>query len=50
MFYNYKFDSADPSNNHSFDIHDIDLAIVNGMRRIIMTDIPNLGAIGEKLY
>jgi DNA-directed RNA polymerase alpha subunit len=32
-----------------FDIHDIDLAIVNGMRRIIMTDIPNLGAIGEKL-
>jgi DNA-directed RNA polymerase alpha subunit len=49
MFYNYKFDSTDPSNNHSFDIHDIDLAIVNGMRRIIMTDIPNLGAIGEKL-
>ena len=49
MFYNYKFDSIDPSNNHSFDIHNIDLAIVNGMRRIIMTDVPNLGAIGEKL-
>jgi DNA-directed RNA polymerase subunit L len=49
MFYNYKFDSSDPSNNHSFDIHDVDLAIVNGIRRIIMTDVPNLGAIGEKL-
>jgi DNA-directed RNA polymerase subunit L len=49
MFHNYIFDPQDPSNNHSFEIHNIDLAIVNGIRRIIMTDIPNIGAIGEKL-
>jgi len=49
MFYNYSFDAKDPSNNHSFDIHNIDLAIVNGIRRIILTDIPIPGAIGEKL-
>lgn len=49
MFHNYIFDPLDPSNNHSFEIHDIDLSIVNGIRRIIMTDIPNIGAIGEKL-
>ena len=49
MFHNYIFDPEDPSNNHSFEIHNIDLAIVNGIRRIIMTDIPIIGAIGEKL-
>jgi DNA-directed RNA polymerase subunit L len=49
MFHNYNFDPSDPSNNHSFEIHNIDLSIVNGIRRIIMTDIPNIGAIGEKL-
>jgi len=49
MFYNYSFDPKDPSNNHTFDIHNIDLAIVNGIRRIILTDIPIPAAIGEKL-
>ena len=50
MFYNYKFDSIDPSNNHSFDIHNIDLAIVNGMRRIIMTDFNPLQVHQGVLY
>jgi DNA-directed RNA polymerase subunit L len=49
MFHNYIFNANDPSNNHTFDIHDVDLAIVNGIRRIILTDIPIPAAIGEKL-
>ena len=49
MFHNYVYDPLDPSNNHNFEIHNIDLSIVNGIRRIILTDIPNIGAIGEKL-
>lgn len=49
MFHNYIFDPKDPSNNHSFEVHDIDLAIINGIRRIILTDIPIPGAIGEKI-
>lgn len=49
MFHNYTFDISDPSNNHGFEIHNIDLSIVNGIRRIIMTDVPNVGAIGEKI-
>lgn len=49
MFKNYSFDIKDPSNNHSFEIDDVDLSIVNGIRRIILTDIPIPGIIGEKL-
>lgn len=49
MFEKYTFDIKDPSNNHSFEIHDVDLAIVNGLRRTILTDIPIPGIIGEKL-
>lgn len=49
MFHNYIFDPKDPTNNHSFEVHDIDLAIINGIRRIILTDIPIPGAIGEKI-
>jgi len=49
MFHNYVYDPLDPSNNHNFEIHNVDLSIVNGIRRIILTDIPNIGAIGEKL-
>lgn len=49
MFRNYSFDPKDPSNNHTFEIHNIDLAIVNGIRRIILTDIPITGIIGETI-
>lgn len=47
MFQNYTYDK--PSNCHSFDIYNIDLAVVNGIRRVILTDIPTPGIIGEKL-
>jgi len=49
MFRNYSHNSNDPSNNHSFEIHNIDLSVVNGIRRIILTDIPIPGVIGESL-
>lgn len=48
MFRNYKFDSKDASGKHSFEIHDVDIAIVNGIRRTILTDIPIPGIIGEE--
>jgi len=47
MFHNYKHDKNDPTNKYSFDIHDIDISIVNGIRRILLTDIPIPGIIGE---
>ena len=49
MFEKYIFDIQDPTNNHSFVINDIDLSIVNGIRRTILTDTPIPGVIGEKL-
>jgi len=48
MFKNYKFDPKDPSDKHTFEIHNIDISIINGIRRIILTDIPNVGIIGEE--
>lgn len=47
MFRNYKYDPNDPTDKHSFEIHDIDLAIINAIRRIILTDIPIPGIISE---
>lgn len=47
MFRNYSHDTKDPSNKHSFEIYDVDIAIVNGIRRTILTDIPIPGMIGE---
>lgn len=49
MFRNYSFDPKDPSNNHTFEIHNVDLAIINGIRRTILTDVPNVGVIGETI-
>jgi DNA-directed RNA polymerase subunit L len=46
-FQNYSYN--EPSNCYSFDINNIDLAIINGIRRVILTDIPIPGIIGEKL-
>ena len=36
------------ANRYEFHIKDVDLAIVNGIRRIILSDIPNLGFRGEE--
>ena len=46
-FQNYNYD--EPSGCHTFEINNIDLAIINGIRRVILTDIPIPGIIGEKL-
>ena len=46
-FQNYSYD--EPSGCSSFEINNIDLAIINGIRRVILTDIPIAGIIGEKL-
>ena len=48
MFRNYSHDPKDPSDKHSFEIYDVDVAIINGVRRIILTDIPIPGIIGEE--
>lgn len=45
MFHNYEFNKA--SNKHTFEIHDVEVSIVNGIRRVILTDIPIPGIIGE---
>jgi DNA-directed RNA polymerase alpha subunit len=45
MFKNYEYDSK--PEKYSFDIENIDLSIVNGIRRTILTDIPVVGFIGE---
>lgn len=47
MFKNYVYDEKDPSGKHTFEIHDVDISIVNGIRRVILTDIPICGFIGE---
>jgi DNA-directed RNA polymerase subunit L len=46
-FQNYSYDEL--SSCHTFNINNIDLAIINGIRRVILTDIPIPGIIGEKL-
>lgn len=45
MFRNYVYDARNA--RHSFEIHNVDLAIVNGLRRVILTDIPMVGFRGE---
>jgi DNA-directed RNA polymerase subunit L len=47
MFRNYKYDPKDPAQTHSFEIHGVDLSIVNGVRRTILTDIQTIGFSGE---
>lgn len=48
MFKNYTFDKKDVAQCHTFEIHDLDLSIVNGIRRTILTDIPVVGFSGEE--
>lgn len=45
MFRNYNYDAR--CARHTFEIHNLDLAIVNGLRRVILTDIPVVGFRGE---
>jgi DNA-directed RNA polymerase subunit L len=37
-----------PHGRFSFEIHDLDLSIINGLRRVIITDIPVIGFSGEE--
>lgn len=48
MFKNYRFDKKDPSQCHSFEMHGVDLAVVNGIRRTILTDVEVVGFSGEE--
>jgi DNA-directed RNA polymerase subunit L len=43
-FENYTFVSA---HKHTFDVDGVDVAVVNALRRIILTDLPNVGFRGE---
>lgn len=45
MFKNYSYDPK--SQKNSFDIENVDLSIINGIRRIILTEIPTVGFYGE---
>jgi len=47
MFKKYLFDPKDPTNRHSFEIYDIDLSIINSIRRCILSEISIPGMIGE---
>ena len=47
MFKNYTFDSSLPINRYSFEIFDIDIAVINSIRRVILSDIEIPGMIGE---
>lgn len=48
MFRNYQFDEKDPAKRHVFEIHGADVSIINGIRRVIWTDIPVVGFLGEE--
>ena len=45
MFKNYTYEPK--SHKNSFDIENMDLSIANGIRRIILTEIPTVGFYGE---
>lgn len=48
IFRNYTHDPAAPTGRHTFEIHGLDVSIANGLRRVILTDIPTLGFSGEE--
>ena len=47
MFRNWNYDDA--TERTSFEIHDVDLAIVNGMRRVAISEVPTLAFRGEPM-
>lgn len=46
MFNNYKFDNI--ANKHSFNIDNIDLGLINSIRRVILSEIPVVAFYGEE--
>jgi len=46
MFKNYNYDKY--AEKHSFDIENLDLSVINSIRRIILTEIPVVGFYGEE--
>jgi len=46
-FDNYTYADNDPAKCHEWDMLDIDLSVANALRRVLLTDIPNLGFRGE---
>ena len=47
MFKNYLFDPNNPTNRYTFEIYDIDVSIINSIRRILLSEINIPGIIGE---
>lgn len=47
-FENYTHSSTDPARRHEWDAVNLDLAIANAIRRVVLTDIPVLGFRGEE--
>jgi DNA-directed RNA polymerase subunit L len=47
MFNNYRHDKNDASNMCEFDIENVDISIINGIRRVLLTEIMIPGIIGE---
>jgi len=45
MFSSYNYN--DKAERHSFDINNLDLAIINSIRRVILSEIPVIGFYGE---
>jgi DNA-directed RNA polymerase subunit L len=41
--------SSEPHQRFTFEIHNVDLAIINGIRRVMLTDIPVIGFQGEEI-
>jgi DNA-directed RNA polymerase subunit L len=48
MFRNLQYLPNDPAKRFTFEAHNIDLSILNAIRRIILTDIPVIGFQGEE--
>jgi DNA-directed RNA polymerase alpha subunit len=46
MFNNYKYDKN--ADRHSFDINNLDLGIINSIRRVILSEIPVIAFYGEE--
>ena len=46
MFSSYNYNNK--AERHSFQINNLDLAIINSIRRIILSDIPVIGFYGEE--
>ena len=48
LFKNLQYIPNDPAKRFNFEIHNVDLSIINAIRRIIITDIPVIGFDGEE--